>query len=177
VCFLNSDVFAMPAPAGVEASWLDRLARHLTLRPDLGAVGPLLLFEDGSVQHQGLAYAPIPRLGGWRFPVHPRKGWRPDPALRGLHEVPALTAACLLLRRKLALELGGFDEAYAIGDFEDSDLCQKLAARGLRCALDHDVRLYHLERKSQAAPQQRWRANLTLFNAWLHQNRWFAAEP
>jgi GT2 family glycosyltransferase len=67
--------------------------------------------------------------------------------------------------------VGGFGEDYAIGDFEDADLCRKLQARGLRCAVDTDARLFHLERRSQAAPSG-WRHNLTLFNAWTFQLRW-----
>jgi hypothetical protein len=46
-------------------------------------------------------------------------------------------------------------------------------ARELSCAVDDDVRLYHLERKSQGPPSQNWRMNLTLYNAWVHQGRWF----
>ena len=38
------------------------------------------------------------------------------------------------------------------------------------------MRLYHLERKSQDASGGWWRRNLTLYNAWLHQCRWFG-EP
>ena len=78
----------------------------------------------------------------------------------------------MLMRRTLALELGGFDEAYVIGDFEDSDLCLRLHAMGLDCAVDPSIRLYHLERKSQATSAQPWRMNLTLYNAWVHERRW-----
>jgi hypothetical protein len=35
------------------------------------------------------------------------------------------------------------------------------------------VEMYHLERKSQVAPGAGWRMNLTLYNAWVHQRRWF----
>jgi GT2 family glycosyltransferase len=76
------------------------------------------------------------------------------------------------MRRALAEELGGFDEAYVIGDFEDSDLCLRIGQRGLACAVDPSVRLYHLERRSQVGAAQRWRMNMTLYNAWTHQTRW-----
>jgi GT2 family glycosyltransferase len=76
------------------------------------------------------------------------------------------------MERRIANELGGFDESFAIGDFEDSDLCLRLARRGLNTAVDLDVTLYHLERQSQVSSEQRWRQNLTLYNAWLHEGRW-----
>ncbi len=168
VCFLNSDVF--PQRPG----WAGRLADRLEADPTLGAVGPLLLFEDGSVQHQGISYRPLAEQGGMLFPLHDRKGLRPE-VREGLAECVAITAACMLLGRGLALELGGFDPAYLVGDFEDVDLCQKIRGRGLRCAVDFDERLWHLERRSQSGSAERWRSNLTLCNAWVHEQRWGAA--
>jgi GT2 family glycosyltransferase len=168
VGFVNSDVF----PGTPD--WMPRLAARLQAEPTLGAVGPLLLYEDGSVQHEGMVFQPIPALGDLRFPHHHRKGWRPR-AITGLVREELITGACLVMRRDLARDLGGFDESYVIGDFEDTDLCLKLRERGLFCAIDHDVWLYHLERKSQPGTGQRWRMNLTLYNAWVHHCRWFAA--
>ena len=165
VCFLNSDVF----PG--DARWIDRLARRLDTDPALGAVGPVLLFEDGTVQHRGLSYEPLPEFGNWLFPMHPGKGMRP-PRRRGLETQQAITGACLMTRLATAQACRGFDESYAIGDFEDSDLCLRINALGLHCAIDLDVQLYHLERQSQGDMSHSWRFNLTLFNAWTHQNRW-----
>lgn len=169
ICFLNSDVF----PGTPD--WFERLVARLEADASLGAVGPLLLFEDGSVQHEGMAVEPIRALGDLLFPLHTRKGWRPR-ELSGLVREAFITGACMVMRRSLAQDLGGFDESYAIGDFEDTDLCLKIARRELACAVDHDVQLYHLERKSQGGPGRRWRMNLTLYNAWIHQCRWFG-EP
>jgi GT2 family glycosyltransferase len=166
VCFLNSDVF--PGTEG----WMHRLAARLDDDPNLGAVGPLLLFEDGSVQHQGIVFEPVPAFGDWMFPQHVRKGWRPGQE-GGLHRCEAITGACLVMRTDQARALNGLDEAFVIGDFEDTDLCLRIAARGLTLAVDHDVQLVHLERRSQASSQEIWRTNLTLYNAWLHHRRWF----
>jgi GT2 family glycosyltransferase len=165
VCFLNSDVFAGTP------DWIEQLAARLRTGAQLGAVGPLLVFEDETVQHMGMVFAPLPEFGGWLFPRHERKGWRP-PAQGGLHRCAAITGACLMMSRDLARDLGGFDEAYVIGDFEDSDLCMRIAERGLACAVDLDVSLYHLERQSQAGSAMSWRMNLTLYNAWVHEGRW-----
>jgi GT2 family glycosyltransferase len=166
VCYLNSDVF----PA--EPRWLELMIEDLRADPGLGLVGALLLFEDGTVQHEGIAFERLPQFAGWPFPLHPRKGRLPR-GEAGLVEVAAATGACLVLRQALAAELGGFDEAYAIGDFEDTDLCHRVAARGLRIAVDHRARLWHLERQSQVTPDKLWRFHVTLFNAWTHTRRWY----
>lgn len=165
VAYLNSDVFPDTH------DWMEQLAGRLVADPTLGAVGPLLLFEDGSIQHCGIYFEPLAEFGDWLFCQHHDKALR----ISGEHDLQerlVITGACMVLRREIANKMGGFDEVFAIGDFEDSDLCLKLRAIGLRCAVDYRVRLFHLERKSQARPAAGWRLNLTLYNAWQHERRW-----
>ena len=59
VCFLNSDVFPETP------DWLEKLTLRLKTHPDLGAVGPLLLYGDGSVQHEGMSFERLQEFGGW----------------------------------------------------------------------------------------------------------------
>lgn len=168
ICFLNSDV--MPDEPG----WLDLMLADFEADPTIGICGALLLFEDGTIQHQGMSYERLPAYADWPFPCHPGKGRRPRPRSQPLERVEAVTGACMVLRAELARELGGFDEIYAIGDFEDSDLCMKVRRKGLDCVVDHRARLWHLERQSQSASTNGWRVYLTLYNAWVHKRRWFA---
>lgn len=165
VVFLNSDVF----PGTPD--WLERLSDRLQADPRLGAVGPLLLYEDGSVQHRGMFFERLPEFGNWWFCAHIDKG-RKVRERQVLSTWPSITGACMMMERSLAGEFGGFDEAYAIGDFEDADLCLRIRDRGLTCAVDTSVQLFHLERRSQHSAALSWRMNLTLYNAWLFQARW-----
>ncbi len=165
VVFLNSDVF----PGTLD--WLERLSDRLKLDPTIGVIGPVLEFEDGSIQHRGMSFTRLPEFGNWFFGMHLDKGMRfeggdePEPYL-------SITGACMMMTRELAEQVGGLDEIYVIGDFEDSDLCLKLQARGYRCVIDPKVRLSHLERQSQAGSGLGWRMNLTVYNAWQHDRRW-----
>jgi GT2 family glycosyltransferase len=149
------------------------------LREDagLGMVGAQLLFEDGTVQHEGLTFECLPQLANWPFPMHPGKGRLPRAGAPVLQAAEGVTGACMVLRRALAEELGGFDEVYAIGDFEDSDLCMRIRAKGLSCVLDRRASLWHLERQSQVTPDRMWRFYVTLLNAWTHTRRWFDVQP
>ncbi len=165
ICYMNSDVF--PGPH----DWLERLAEQMELNPDLGTVGPTLLYGDGSIQHEGITFRQLPEFGDWLFPDHINKGMR-RPLKPGLVRHIGITGACMLLRREVALALGGFDESFIIGDFEDTDLCLRLHRMGLNSAVLTDVEMFHLERKSQAGSAQAWRMNLTLYNAWVHEKRW-----
>ncbi len=164
--FLNSDV--MPKRHG----WVSELVEtHARLdRP--GITGARLLYEDGSVQHAGIAFQRYAPWGGLWINTHPLKG-QSVPGLHGLREVDAVTAACALVEADFYRELGGFSEDYIIGDFEDSDLCLRAQLAGRRNHVNLDVELYHLERQSQnLIGDLAWRTNLTIYNCWLHNRRW-----
>ncbi len=166
---MNSDVF--PKRSG----WVsDMLAIYAKLDKP-GCLGAKLLYEDGSVQHAGMAFRRHAPWGDLWLNEHPHKG-QSAKGLTGLQPAAAVTAACVLVDAALYRELGGLSEDYIIGDFEDSDFCLRAAAAGRRHWVALDVELYHLERQSQnRIGDSNWRTNLTLYNGWLHTKRWGAA--
>jgi GT2 family glycosyltransferase len=168
VCFLNSDVFPK------RPDWLERMLETLEGNAHVGMVGALLLYEDDTIQHEGCSFARLAEFGNWMFCLHPNKGRLPG-ADESLLMAEAVTGACQVMRTDLARALGGFDEGYVIGDFEDADLCRQVQKAGLACVVDRRAQLYHLERQSQGGQQMPWRLNLTLFNAWRFQARWGSA--
>lgn len=165
--FLNSDAF--PQKPG----WLQALTQVLDRRLDIGAVGPRLVFADGSIQHAGMQFMRREELGIWAN-HHANMGL--DPALDPHSEltiVPAVTGACLAMRRADLEKLGGWDAGYLIGDFEDSDLCLQLRAAGLKIAYLPTVQLTHLERQSfKLLGQDDFRNRVVIYNAVRHQQRW-----
>ena len=166
--FLNSDAF--PESPG----WIVRMHDVLDSRPDVGAVGALLLSPDGSIQHAGMASGYSVRWGV-HLNLHPHAGMNPADVDLGNepYDVPASTAACLAVRARDFAAVGGFADGYLIGDFEDSDLCWRLADLGLRTVVDPSVIATHLERQSLAqAGDDRFRQHVVLYNAWLHERRW-----
>lgn len=161
---VNSDL--MPARAG----WVEAARMAFASIPEAGAIGAQLLYEDGSVQHEGMGTEPYAGWGGLHINTHPRKGFAAGSPGAPPRRVPAVTAAFLALKRKLYLELGGFDEGYIIGDFEDSDLCRRIRERNLECFVLPGLDLYHLERQSQnLAGEAAWKSKLSLINAWRHE--------
>ncbi len=164
VAQVNSDV--IPTAAG----WLSPLLAALE-GEEFGAVGPKLLFDDGSLQHAGMYFAPGPR-GQW-LNHHFHKGMpRHYPPATVARNVPAVTGACLLMRRTLFEEVGGFTEDYVIGDYEDSDLCLKVRAKGFEVGYVPQAELYHLERRSMSVNADHARGAASAYNAWLHAQRW-----
>ncbi|WP_431322885.1 glycosyltransferase family 2 protein [Rhizobium sp. YTU87027] len=162
---LNSDV--VPCAPG----WLQVLSRAVLERPKLGATGPKLIFEDGSLQHAGLYFGRDQR-GIW-LNHHFHKGMPGDyaPALHA-REVPGVTGACLVTRRDVYESVGGYTEDYVIGDYEDSDLCLKIRRLGLQIVYEPAACLYHFERRSIRRSQDYMRGVASQYNSWLHTQRW-----
>jgi GT2 family glycosyltransferase len=113
-------------------------------QPGVGAVGATLLYPDGTVQHAGMFQR---RDGVWD---HFGRGLWPDHTeeLRQVRAVPAVSAACLLLRRGLFEDVGGFDEALPVVH-NDTDLCRRLRGRGQLVAVTPHARLLHYESLSR----------------------------
>jgi GT2 family glycosyltransferase len=164
LCLLNSDIIPK------EPRWLEFMLDTLRGDRTVGLVGALLLFEDGSIQHAGCELVPLPEFDNWNFPLHTRKGYKPDTE-ELVTTVDMVSAACMVARRDLLVRLGGLSERYVIGDFEDADLCFSVRTEGLKCVVDRRAVLYHLERQSQSEANVPWRMNLTLFNAWQYRRR------
>ena len=159
--FLNNDVEV------ISPSWIEALLEQ-AVRPEVGAVGARLLFPEGFVQHAGVVLG----LGG--IAGHP--GRLMTPASGGyhgsfdvVHDYSAATGACLLVRRSLFLDAGGFDEERLAIGFNDVDFCLRLRARGLLVVYTPFAELVHHESLSRgprvddaevATMRQRWGALL-----------------
>jgi GT2 family glycosyltransferase len=134
--FLNSDTEVL------SGDWLQHLL-HPAADPKVGVVGATLLYPDRTIQHAGL----FPRADGeW---VHPYRGEPEniaglDGELRVPRCVPAVTGACLMLRREVFDELGGFDERFPT-TFNDVELCCRARERGYSVVVTPHARLLHYE--------------------------------
>ncbi|NTS33467.1 glycosyltransferase [Phyllobacterium sp. BT25] len=162
---LNSDVVP------TEAGWLGPLVEPLLEEKKLGAIGPKLLFEDGSLQHAGLYFAPDRRNVWLNHHFHKGMPGHYAPA-QIARTVPAVTGACLVTRKDIYDLVGGFTEDYIIGDYEDSDLCMKIRQIGFQIAYQPAVSLYHFERRSIRRSPDYMRGLASQYNSWLHTKRW-----
>jgi GT2 family glycosyltransferase len=169
--FLNNDTVAL------RPDWLRCLAAHAQ-QPGIGAVGPKLLYADRTVQHGGVV------LGINNGAVHAHVGLAADaPGYAGLanmtHEVSAVTGACLAVTQRAFLDVGGFNEAFAVA-FNDIVLCCDLMQRGYRNLYVAEALFLHLESKTRGpakSPEKRAReaAEAAAFRD-LHRHL-FAADP
>ena len=131
--FLNNDTL-------VKEGWLDELVETFEQVPNVGIAGSRLLFENGTLQEAG---GIIWRLGdGWNWG---RERDPTEPSFCYLRDVDWVSGAALMIERTMFRELSGFDELYAPGYYEDTDLAFRVRARGKRVVMQPASQIVHLE--------------------------------
>ena len=131
--------------------------------PDAGAVGPRLVFADGRLQEAGgIVWQDASAWNYGRFmkPEAPRYSYA--------RRVDYCSAACLMVRAELLRELEGFDEAFAPGYYEDTDLCFRLRKAGKAVYYQPGVTVAHYEgatagRRQTAGMKQHQDRNRDIF--------------
>ena len=117
-------------------------------RDDVGAVGARLYYPDKTIQHAGV----IVGLGG--IAGHAFQGLEDIPGTIYFNrsnlnaEYSAVTAACMMIKRSIFEEIGGFDEGFQVA-FNDVDLCMKVNALHKFVVYDANARLFHAESKTR----------------------------
>ena len=154
--FLNNDTEI------VDPQWLLTLLAHHSL-PNVGAVGPILIYPNGSVQHAGVA------IGARGTADHIMRHGSPEwdgyaGSLPCAREVSAVTAACMMMPRELFWALGGFNEDYA-RHYQDTDLCLRIREEGRSILHVGNVILKHHESVSRGGTYD-------MVDRFIFQDRW-----
>ncbi|MCI0416656.1 glycosyltransferase, partial [bacterium] len=131
--FLNNDTLP-------RSGWLEALVNTAETMPGAGAVGAKLLYPDGVLQEAGsLVFSDSTP---WNY----GKGDDPEkPEYNYIRETPYCSAACLLIRRDLFHEIGGFDGRYSPAYWEDVDLAFEVRKRGLKVVYQPLANVIHFE--------------------------------
>jgi glycosyltransferase involved in cell wall biosynthesis len=139
--FLNNDTEILTE------DWLVRLSEN-AWRDDVGLVGPLLLFDDHTIQHAGVVVG----IGGWAD--HVFKGLPTEhkamPFISPMvtRNVLAVTGACMAVSRKTLDKIGIFNEKYIICG-SDIDLCLHAYESKLFNVYTPFVKMIHHESKTR----------------------------
>jgi len=126
----------------ITPDWLREMVAH-ALRPTVGAVGAKLFYADNTIQHAGVILG-MGGVAGHPFRLFPRGSFyfqRPNLT----QNVSAVTAACLVVRKRLFEEIGGLDEVNLPVAFNDVDFCIRLREAGYLNVWTPFAELYHLE--------------------------------
>ncbi len=131
----------------IHGDWLDEMVSH-ALRPEIGCVGAKLYYPDDRIQHAGVILG-IGGVAAHAWQTHPRGA--AGQAHRNLLQqtMSAVTAACLVIRREVFLQVGGLEADRLKVAFNDVDFCLKVRAAGYRNFWTPYAELYHHESASR----------------------------
>ncbi|WP_179292212.1 glycosyltransferase [Paenibacillus campinasensis] len=140
ILLLNNDVEV------ISEDWITDMAGQ-AVRENIGAVGACLLYPDNTIQHAGVVLG----IGG--VAGHSHKYFDADDygyfsRLKLISNYSAVTAACLMVRKKVFEEVGGLEEKLQVA-FNDIDFCLKIRQKGYYNIFLPQVKLYHYESKSR----------------------------
>lgn len=154
--FLSNDTL-------VTDGWLTCLTRCVRHRwPEAGLVGPVTNWPPPAPQQVPIDYRDLkdlPAFGACRHREHRGRA----------QEVSRLSAFCLLARREIFEQVGGFDERFGLRYFEDDDLCLRVRQAGYQLRLVLDSFVHHFGYRTFQAlrtdHRQQWRRNYEVFQA------------
>jgi GT2 family glycosyltransferase len=138
--FLNNDVEV------INPGWMEELLGNCQ-RKEVGIVGAKLYYPDYTIQHAGTIIG-IGGIAGHAFLNMPgqRSGYLHKASLQ--MDLSAVTAACMMMKKSVFEELGGFEEELSVA-FNDVDLCLRTVRAGYLVVYNPKVELYHYESKSR----------------------------
>ena len=131
----------------ITPDWMQALLR-VGQASDVGAVGALLLYPNGTVQHAGVWINTFVN-GAFHIYLGAQVAGRHQRRIESICEYSAVTAACLLTKKSIYESVGGLDAENLAISFNDVDYCLKLRASGYRVIYTPEARLYHYESYSR----------------------------
>ncbi|MCD8081935.1 MAG: glycosyltransferase family 2 protein [Clostridiales bacterium] len=116
-------------------------------RPDVGAVGARLLYQDDTIQHAGVVVGFGGIAGHTFIGLHEAENSYFHRAMC-TQDYSAVTAACMMTKAELFRQVGGFTEELAVA-FNDIDYCMKVRETGRLVVYNPYAVMYHYESKSR----------------------------
>ena len=116
--------------------WFEPMLECFNKRLKVGTVGNIQRnIKTKRIDHAGIIFdlVGLPDHYGKNYPFIPSFDYR---------DFPAVTGACMLIRRSLFEEMNGFDESY-INGCEDVDLCLRIGQKGYRNIVAGQSTIWH----------------------------------
>jgi O-antigen biosynthesis protein len=157
----------------IEPDWLQEMI-GLGLQPGVGAVGAKLYYPNDTVQHAGVVLG-IGGVAGHEHRNAPRDAEGHFGRLLVARDVSCITAACMIVSKRVFDDVGGFDEIGLKIAFNDVDFCLKIRRAGYRIVWTPYAELYHHESASRGTDIAIDKARRFSREVLEMQRRWGAA--
>ncbi len=143
--------------------WLDELLSVAQI-PQVGAVGPKLLYPNGKIQHAGVIGLG-PYIAGHAGCNEKADSLAYFGYFQTMHETLAVTGACLMISKEKYKRVGGLENTYVPNGFGDVDLCLKLRQAGFSNIYVPYASLLHKESVTR-------KVTFELFEAYYMLEKW-----
>ncbi len=125
----------------VTENWLTMLLDTMKANPKIGILGPTTNRISGPQQDPNAHYNSRAELQKYAETIRNRKPPR-------VEYWPRIVFFCVMIRTALYKQIGGLDENFGLGNFEDDDYCLRATLTGWNCAIDHNVFVHHYGSKT-----------------------------
>lgn len=129
VMLLNNDVL-------VSGGWLEGLVESLAKDEKIGMIGPITNSISGRQQVISIPYVDEKEFHKFAQVIRKTYKGRLTPRHR-------IAGFAVLMKKALYEEVGGFDESFGTGNYEDDDLCLKVREKGYAIMVDESVFIHH----------------------------------
>ena len=162
VLILNNDVV-------VTEYWLETLLDIANNNKSIGIVGPISNEVSGLQKDKDANYKTIDEMHGYAAMVREKNKNR-------IMKFPRVAFLCTLLKREVIDKIGGLDERFTPGNFEDDDFCLRAQLTGYKTVIAQDVFIHHYGSKSFKADGEKNYVERLNTNREIFINKW-GADP
>ena len=159
---VGEDVLLLNNDAVVTDGWLERLLEVAHSQERVGIVGPMSNRISGAQFDQEAKYATIDEMHAYAAAAAKRSSGQTQ-------VVPRVAFFCTLMTRDVLEAVGGVDERFTPGNYEDDDYCLRANIAGFKSVVAKDVFVHHFGSKSFLADgkekyRRRLETNLHVFS-------------
>lgn len=160
ILFLNNDV-------QVTEGWIEELVKTFEDFPDVGAVGPKIIYPNNRLQEAGAIVnrdCSTHLIGLLDDPELPRYNY--------IRDVDYCSGVCLIVEAKKFREIGGFDDNFAPSYCEDVDLCFRLRQQGFRILYNPGSMIIHHLSVTSNSIDKTYKLQLVTINQQRLSEKW-----
>lgn len=117
-------------------NWLNRLIEVANSNNEIGIVGPISNSVSGLQLDNNAKYDSIDEMHKYAKSVSEMNNGV-------IEEFPRVAFLCTLIKREVIDKIGGLDERFSPGNFEDDDFCLRTQLAGYKTIIAKDVFIHH----------------------------------
>lgn len=134
VLLINNDVV-------VTEGWLEKLLEVAKNDPQIGLVGPISNEVSGLQRDENAKYKSIDEMHNYSAEISVKNKGHVLP-------FPRIAFLCTLIKKEVIIKIGGLDERFTPGNYEDDDFCLRTQLAGFKTVIAKDIFIHHYGSKS-----------------------------